>query len=149
MGCWSLPRAPMLAANSLAKGVAVRRGTLLLYALAATSLVAASPSTAKDLFTGTLLAPADSHRLMCIATNVGKKTKAVTAELIDSDTGVVVATQICDAVMPGTTCYVASEYTGINGHCRFSGKTQLRGAIWLQELAGDGAIDASLPASSR
>jgi hypothetical protein len=139
----------MLAADPIAKGVSVRHRTLLLYALAAASLVGSSPASAKDLFTGTLLAPADSHRLMCIATNVGKKTKAVTVDLIDSDSGNVVATQTCDAVLPGTTCYVASEYTGINGHCRFSGKTQLRGAIWLQELAGDGAIDASLPASSR
>jgi hypothetical protein len=122
---------------------------LLLSLLAAAGTALADGASAKDLYTGTLLAPAVSHRLMCIATNVGKKTSPVTVELIDSDTGAVAATQTCDSVAPGTTCYVASDYIGIDGHCHFSAKTQLRGAIWLQELGGDGAIAASLPASSR
>ena len=122
---------------------------LSLLLLVAGAMAFADAVSAKDLYTGTLLAPAVSHRLMCIATNVGKKASPVTVELIDSDTGAVAATQTCDAVAPGTTCYVASDYIGIDGHCRFSSKTQLRGAIWLQELGGDGAIAASLPASSR
>ena len=125
------------------------RRALLVGALAALGVATGGDARAGDLFTPTLLSPTASYRLLCIATNVGTEAIPVTVKLISSDDGSVVVRQRCAAVAPGTTCYAASEYGTLNGHCSFGGKAGLRGAIWLQQLASNGAIAAALPASSR
>jgi len=107
------------------------RRTLLVCVLAA-GAPSGRAAWAGDLLTPTLLSPTASYRLLCMATNVGPKTKPVSVTLLNSDDGTVVATQDCPAVASGASCYAASDYGSLNGHCRFAAKAKLRAAIWLR-----------------
>jgi hypothetical protein len=127
---------------------AMTRRISLVCALAMIGLGGAA-AWAGNLATPTLLSPTASYRLLCMATNVGPKARPVSVELVNSDDGSMVATQACPSVAPGTSCYAASDYGSLNGHCRFGGKAKLRAAIWLQGLASNGAIVTTLPATSR
>ena len=119
----------------------------LLLATVAVGIAIANAASAADLFTPTLLSPTASYRLLCMATNIGSKAKPVSVTLLNSDDGSVVVTNECATVAPGATCFAASDYGALNGHCRFSAKTKISASIWLQQAASNGAIVTALPAS--